>query len=83
MENKKCLKRFVFPLAALIVAIVAGVIALVEFTNSGKPVLPPKTVPVAYAGVRCSTYGINPFPTVAEWDKYAEHMQSGFEGSSG
>lgn len=82
-DKKKCLKKFIVPLAALIIAIIAGVITLLVFNLSGKTVLPPKTVPVAYAGVRCSTYGIEPFPTVEEWDKYAAHMQSSFEGSSG
>ncbi|MBO4704316.1 MAG: hypothetical protein J5647_01115 [Spirochaetaceae bacterium] len=84
MEDKKKFKKglLIWIIAAAVV-IVVGVVVLLVFNNTGKPVLPPKTVPVAYAGVRCSTYGIDPFPSVSEWDKYAEHMQSGFEGSSG
>ena len=84
MEDEKKLKKRLLILAvSLVLVAVIGVVILIVCTNSEKVVLPPKTVPVAYAGLRSSTYGVDPFPSVEEWDKYAEHMQSGFEGSCG
>lgn len=83
MENEKISKKIIVAAFVLAIAVLIGVVALIKCIQNGKVTLAPKTVPVAYAGVRCSTYGIDPFPSVEEWDKYAAHMQAGFEGSSG
>lgn len=64
-------------------AILIYCIALCMFTSCSKGNNMKKTVPVQYAGLRSSTYGVDPFPTVEEWDGYAQHMQDGFEGSTG
>lgn len=38
---------------------------------------------VQYAGLRCSTYGIKPYPSVATWDAYAAKMEELYPGSVG
>lgn len=38
---------------------------------------------IQYAGLRSSTYGIKPFPSVATWDVYAGKMESLYPGSVG
>ena len=40
-----------------------------------------KTAKVTWAGCRCSTYGIKPFPSAEEWDTYVTRMASEYEGS--
>lgn len=61
------------------------VVMLLAFVSCSKEkvTLAEKTAPVAWAGLRCSHYGIKPFPSNDKWLKYAEHMQNGFDGSSG
>lgn len=41
-----------------------------------------KTVPVSFAGVRSSNYGIKPFPSEKEWAAYAEKVSESFPGST-
>lgn len=38
---------------------------------------------IQYAGLRSSTYGIKPFPSIASWDTYARKMASNYPGSVG
>ena len=50
--------------------------------SNKKAGLPEKTVPVSFAGCRCSVYGIRPFPTQDEWFKYVEKIAEQFPGSA-
>jgi hypothetical protein len=40
-------------------------------------------VKVNYAGMRSSTYGIKPFPTVDQWEEWADRMEKEYPGSTG
>ncbi len=66
------------------VALGIAAFALLRGEARGVPVRKPaRGSPVAYAGLRASTYGIVPFPEIAEWDSYARSMEEAFPGSVG
>lgn len=51
-------------------------------TNDNKSNQEKSASKVIYAGTRSSSYGIRPFPVVAEWDNALKKMSSYYEGSA-
>ncbi len=65
----------------LIISALASLM-LLSCTKVSKTVQAPKTAPVTYAGIRCSSLNIKPFPAIEPWTGYAKKMGSCFDGST-
>jgi hypothetical protein len=64
-------------------SLVLAALALSSGCSNGKIRQPVDSAPVAWAGVRASTYGVKPFPSVVEWEGFASEMEKDYPGSVG